>query len=85
MAFQSSAYFFKKNTHKMKELKKGSETWAEKMKGFLEKLKEARTLADELASEEGLDIQITMTVKALDKSELMLRNATEYTFSVKDI
>lgn len=34
---------------------------------LIQKLKEARTLADELASEQGLDIQITMTVEPVNQ------------------
>ena len=34
---------------------------------LIQKLKEARTLADELASKQGLDIQITMTVEPVNQ------------------
>lgn len=46
-----------------KKLAKGNDMANNSFDWLIEKIKEARTLADELASKQGLDIQITMTVK----------------------
>lgn len=41
-----------------------------KMEALLQKMKEARTLADELASEMNLDVKIEMTISSLSESPM---------------